>query len=373
MCPDQMGKPMRMRSAILLLAVPLISLPCIAAEQSKPLAKRQTTFSNKPFDVNVEKLAKDFSGTDPVSLFQALLNKPEPIKREFETTEQFTTRYDRWLSQPVFGSVTPTSLIALTFRPGIIPSEQASFKYNADAGEMTLSLSPGWCGGLNNLTILSTVKNLGSYVGQNAFGVKRKIEKSTVTRFCLEGVSNTRISFPIPSERAPAEKHSARFVLLGTLRSPYTAIVEDRAMPTLDSPEAVRWTDFVLKFNVEEVWIFSGLTGAILHRPRIDEAVVLQLDENGNNGLHLAIWDGETPKALRIIDRKFVNLNDRNKFGATPLHLAVAKGDARVVEALIDAGASTDISDNHGVTPVMDARERGNRVILELLDKASIK
>jgi len=364
---------MRMRSAILLLAVPLILAPCLAAEQSKPPAKQQTIFTNKPFDVNVEKLPKDFGGTDPVGLFQALLKKPEPIKQEFETTDQFTDRHNKWLSHPLIGSVTPTSLIALAFRPSILPSNQASFKYNADTGEMMFSLSPGRCGGLNNLTVLSTSKDLGSYVGQNAFGVKKVIKKFAVTRFCLIGVPNIQISFPVLPEQARLEKQLARFVLIGTLRSPYTEIVTDYDKPTLDSPEAIHWTDYVLNFNVEEVWIFSGLTGITLHRPLYDEGVVLQRDENGNNGLHLAIWHGETRKALRIIHGRSVNLNDTNKFGATPLHLAVAKGDVKVTQALIDAGVSTNVTDNDGVTPAMDAQKRGYRAILELLDKASIK
>jgi ankyrin repeat protein len=53
--------------------------------------------------------------------------------------------------------------------------------------------------------------------------------------------------------------------------------------------------------------------------------------------------------------------------------LAVAKGDVKVTQALIDAGVSTNVTDNDGVTPAMDAQKRGYRAILELLDKASIK
>lgn len=97
------------------------------------------------------------------------------------------------------------------------------------------------------------------------------------------------------------------------------------------------------------------------------------LDRNKNNALHLAIWHGFTEKAQKIIERKKLNLNAENKFGATALHLAVAKDNLKIVQALIDAGATTQVSDKDGATPLMDARKIGNREIIEVLEKADTK
>lgn len=95
-----------------------------------------------------------------------------------------------------------------------------------------------------------------------------------------------------------------------------------------------------------------------------------QLDANGNNALHIAIWHGQTKRALRIIEQKSVDLNSVNRFGATALHLAVTKENAKIVQTLIDAGANPNIRNNNGATPVVDATEKGSREILDLLKKA---
>jgi hypothetical protein len=358
-----------------------------AAEQPKAtLAKKNVAYANFPFNSDVARFPKEFLGVDPNSLFQALQNNPEPIKREFETSEQFTARHKIWSSRPVVGSITPTSLIAFTFRPDSLPTDQASFRYNADTSEMTFSLFKERCGHSGSLIVAAGVKNVGSYVGQNAFGVKMLIRKTAVTRFCLSGISTISVTFPMPREKAVADKYLARFALIGKLASPYNEILGDYSAPKIDSPSEIRWTDYVLNFTVQDLWIFSGDTGDILYKsPRgspvdvgksyssDDTASDKQLDENGNTGLHLAIWYGETTQALRIIEIKSVDLNSANKFGATALHLAVAKNNVRVARALIGAGASIDVRDNAGATPLLDALNTGNRDILDLFEPAGAK
>lgn len=98
-----------------------------------------------------------------------------------------------------------------------------------------------------------------------------------------------------------------------------------------------------------------------------DATMDRQVDANGNNALHSAIWSGQSKRALRIIEEESVDLNSANRFGATALHLAVAKENATIVRALVDAGASLDTPDSDGATPVMRAAEKGNQGILDLM------
>lgn len=125
-----------------------------------------------------------------------------------------------------------------------------------------------------------------------------------------------------------------------------------------------------LSWQLDDVRIEANAKCIAVQDSGYDATLDRQLDANGNNALHRAIWDAQTKRALRIIEKKSVDLNSVNRFGATALHLAVTREDAKIARALIDAGASPDIRDNDGATPVMDAKMKGNREILELFKMA---
>jgi hypothetical protein len=365
----------------------LLAPPSAVAEPAKQSSsKRAPAFTNSPFKAGTVNLPKDFLGTDPVGLIRALLKSPEPTKGEFETTDEFSDRRDKWLARPVLGTLTPTSLIALTFRPGDLPFRQASFEYNADTSIMTLAVQPSTCGDPETLAVRSQSRDVGSYVGQNAFGVRKLIKKTGVTEFCIGGVSQFQYAFPVPRDRAPTEKRVAKFVLIGKLKSPYANTAEEHTAPKIDSPYDIRWVEHILTFDVKDVWIISGATGEILYRSaggatlepeaddnQADDALLSQVDGNGNNRLHLAIWDGRTKKVLAIIDKQVLDLNASNKFGSTALHLAVVKENLPVVQALIRAGASCDSRDSDGATPLMYATKSGNNDIIQALKQTCTK
>lgn len=377
---------MRVTTALFSATLLLFSL-ATEAEPAKQPTKRPLKFSNVPFTVDVDKIPKDFAGSDPIALLKGLLKSPEPAKREFETKDEFADRYDNWLTRNILGSLTPTSTIAFVFSPAILPLDQVLLEYDADKAEMTFKLEPGWCEGGNNITLLSTGKEVGSYIGQNAFGVKKVIRQSEIAKFCLEGTSKTQVTFPMARDKAKIEKQLAKFILIGRLKSPYAKVMESYLSPKIDSPYEVHGTSYVLKFDVKDIWIFSGLNGDILYRPtktetlgsdeeseqESDEIISTKLDENGNTALHLAIWYGATKKAQKVIERKIVDLNACNKFGTTALHLAVAKGNLKVIQALIEAGVNTEIRDRDGATPLMDAKKIGHRGVIEALEKAASK
>lgn len=62
-----------------------------------------------------------------------------------------------------------------------------------------------------------------------------------------------------------------------------------------------------------------------------------------------------------------MNHKDRKHSGSTPLHVAAARSNARIVGMLVEAGANIHIPDDNGVTPMDVAARRGSRFILESL------
>lgn len=156
----------------------------------------------------------------------------------------------------------------------------------------------------------------------------------------------------------------ARVLLIGTLTSPYIDSTEDYSAPTINEPAEVQFTYRILKFKTDELWVYDSATGEILYRPHDDAD---RLDANENNALQLAIWEDRTNAALALIKRGDIDLDHRNKFGATALHLAVAKRDTRVVKSLMTAGVDRSVHDNNGATALESAEKNGFSDIADLL------
>jgi hypothetical protein len=66
-------------------------------------------------------------------------------------------------------------------------------------------------------------------------------------------------------------------------------------------------------------------------------------------------------------------INQRNKGGATSLHIACREGNFEITKTLIDNGANVNIVDNEGWSPLMRASLAGKEDIVEILLKAGAK
>lgn len=66
-----------------------------------------------------------------------------------------------------------------------------------------------------------------------------------------------------------------------------------------------------------------------------------------------------------------VDLNAFDAKGRTALILAIGRGHADVVKALLAKGADANKVDSHGMTPKAAAHSRGNFEIISLIDKAT--
>ncbi|XP_063537542.1 putative ankyrin repeat protein RF_0381 [Cydia strobilella] len=82
--------------------------------------------------------------------------------------------------------------------------------------------------------------------------------------------------------------------------------------------------------------------------PALEKAVHFLLSDND---LILACELGDNDLIEKLI-REGVNVNLRDPIGRTALHFAVHNGNIRAIKMLLEAGASTTVMDNVGLTPL---------------------
>ena len=95
----------------------------------------------------------------------------------------------------------------------------------------------------------------------------------------------------------------------------------------------------------------------------------LLLQEFQETSLHHAISQ-ETGGSLHIVDflvQNSSNLDRKTKEGNTPLHYCVIQNQPEAMRLLLRSGASADLPNNNGKTPLNIARERGYHLCEELV------
>ena len=86
------------------------------------------------------------------------------------------------------------------------------------------------------------------------------------------------------------------------------------------------------------------------------------------SALHQAV-EGNQPNVIQLILLHGFNPNIRGRGGLTPLHLAVIKGQASCVHALIDNGADITVKDDQGQDAITKAelQSKKSEAVLKLL------
>ena len=104
---------------------------------------------------------------------------------------------------------------------------------------------------------------------------------------------------------------------------------------------------------------------------REDPELAKGWSQDGFTVLHYAAFFG-SPEAIRALVAAGADLEARStnqEFApeATPLHSAVAAARSDNVEALLQAGADPNAKQHSGFTPLMEAEQRGDLDLAELL------
>jgi len=88
---------------------------------------------------------------------------------------------------------------------------------------------------------------------------------------------------------------------------------------------------------------------------------------NGNIGLHIAAWKGREEVVDVFLRDTRVDVNTKNSYGFTALHLAALAESYSIVQKLLQHGADVNSQDNDGSTPLHFAIDSGNEGIARLL------
>lgn len=92
------------------------------------------------------------------------------------------------------------------------------------------------------------------------------------------------------------------------------------------------------------------------------------ISNDGETPLHAAICLGDQQLAGLLLDQGHAAINGTaGLLAETGLHAAASRGDTAMVQWLLDRQADVKVVDKAGYTPLLNAAEKGNREIIDLL------
>ncbi|WP_396610552.1 ankyrin repeat domain-containing protein [Haloferax sp. S1W] len=109
------------------------------------------------------------------------------------------------------------------------------------------------------------------------------------------------------------------------------------------------------------------------YREAVENVNINQLDEKGDNMLHVAASRRKKEIGSDLIERG-IDLNRQGKEGKTPLHYALEMGDNEMATLLISEGADVTVTDDYGNHPLWSAvmnEEIDNDVIRLLVQRGA--
>lgn len=101
-----------------------------------------------------------------------------------------------------------------------------------------------------------------------------------------------------------------------------------------------------------------------------DPKLVHAMSSDGFTPLHLAAFFGQPAVVRELLGRGApVDAVSENAMQVTPLHSAVAGGNAEATGALVEAGARVNVRQRHGWTPLHSVAQQGDTAMAQLLVK----
>lgn len=255
-----------------LLFLSLSGYAALAQQRSKKVE----TFSTVPFDESAAKLPSNYFGHSMSDLWPMLLSRrTKLLKQEYETTEAWAKRIEKVQAEPFWGSLTVFSTLA--FKPLDLDSE-----YDADSATLSLKINLETVSfdfinnkGLSDydaIALRQTTEQVGSFVGSNSFGVKRKVKaKEQVAQFLLFkagqiGQANILTIEDVTVQQAKSIRPHLRAIVCGKLKYPYIGADSEKTNATLDEPVQTSALSYYLYFEPLALWFYNSETGEVYYR-----------------------------------------------------------------------------------------------------------
>ncbi|WP_431858682.1 hypothetical protein [Azospirillum sp.] len=200
-------------------------------------------------------------------------------KDEFETTDTYRARLGQQMEKvnALLRSKIGEERIVVS-----VPVVQHAMKYDADRGALTIGsfFSPvetGEAGGFpesvyRTVIVTDTLdRQVGGYVGENAYGAKRAVSKTTVRQAGIAVSENSSsidvrywprkdysLTLNMSADEARSAKANMRVLAVGRLREPYVVQGTYRHSPTIDMP---------MDTEVKSTAVNTALDCAIMYNP----------------------------------------------------------------------------------------------------------
>jgi len=117
--------------------------------------------------------------------------------------------------------------------------------------------------------------------------------------------------------------------------------------------------------------VINGLTTIVKYIIKAG-ADVNTKDKYGRTALHLASYYMHK-QIVKILLDAGADVNAKDQYGYTPLHVATFNGYEQIVKILIEAGADVNVNSIGRGTPLQCAVDRGNLYIIRLLKSYDVK
>jgi hypothetical protein len=243
-------------------------LPLCAHAQAVQKDTKATTAAKKNGSTApVATPAKAMFSDNIVAVFRAVqASGLAGAKSEFESTTQYEARLASWKG----GTKKYVFVVESNGQPDDFANY--TFKYDADAKEMLLTVGSKY--EVSDSVQLRSIRTvLGTYVGVNAFGVKKLITRMVEETYYVKlspsspfhlftWAGPSWFSWGMDPAAARANKESLRIAVVGTVPSPEATEEKSPAEPTINRPRQVLVYSRTLPFSLEELRVINSRTGA---------------------------------------------------------------------------------------------------------------
>ena len=266
--------------------------------QGRTASRSQISSYALPFDTHSNDVQPHFRGHNADVIYDAAKkNLPDASQSEFESKSEYSARVLALSNKPFWGVMKAGDQFAFVLGQawdGVAPAVSASGEsqgwvygylethYNAESNEMTVSIPLELTSSdLHQWTALwhRVQTHLGSYVGENAFGAKRIVNRSGVkdTDLIIEGsewldfdcdpkIDHKSCSFEIDAQQARTLSKDARVIVIGSLVPPFVSSSNDVDEPSLENPAELHRSYKFLHMQLDQLWIVNIQSGHVIKK-----------------------------------------------------------------------------------------------------------
>lgn len=215
--------------------------------------------------------AKIKTVSNVVSLFNEF-NTGKPRKGKFEKTDDYQKRFNDYLKK---------------YSSSIFINVSAKSEYDADNERVWFGIKEIEVNGIRTIITLENTKYIKSYLGQNAFGVKKEISKYKTIRYCIGQLyQNNDGAIDIDNDLAfekttvylndikPKEAKILlpRLGLLYELEKLSDEETNDEVeTPTIDEPNEINYVSRILYVKIKALYVYNKITKDVYMKIALDK------------------------------------------------------------------------------------------------------